>query len=89
MATVFFPRQILQHLANSQTQACGGTVREVLEDFFANYPEARGQVLDERSSLRKHFVIFVDGEVIADRMHLSDRVGEASSIHVFQAMSGG
>lgn len=88
MARVFFTRNI-QHLAPPEAHAPGGTVREVLDGVFAHSPEARGHVLDERSILRKHIVIFVDGEVVSDRLNLSDAVSETSSIYVFQAMSGG
>jgi sulfur-carrier protein len=88
MARVFFTRNI-QQVACAEAHAQGGTVREVLDGVFASNPEARGYVLDERSTLRKHIVIFVDGEVVSDRLHLSDAVSETSSIYVFQAMSGG
>ena len=64
-------------------------MREVLDGVFAANPQARRYLLDDRSILRKHIVIFVDGDVICDRVHLSDAVGETSAIHVFQAFSGG
>ena len=33
--------------------------------------------------------VFVDGQAIRDRVRLSDPVGASSTIHVFQALSGG
>jgi hypothetical protein len=33
--------------------------------------------------------IFVDGQMIRDRVQLADAVSETSTIHVFQALSGG
>ena len=41
------------------------------------------------SALRKHMAIFVDGRMIRDRARLADPVNERSTIHVFQALSGG
>jgi sulfur-carrier protein len=89
MATVSFTRNIQRHVACPDTAAPGKSVREVLDGVFADNPRARGYVLDDQGALRKHMLIFIDGEVIHDRQHLSDRVTDASAIHVFQALSGG
>jgi hypothetical protein len=64
-------------------------VREVLENVFAENCEARSYVLDDQSALRRHMTIFVDGKMIRDRARLADAVDETSTIHVFQALSGG
>lgn len=89
MARVFFTPSMRQHLTCPEAQSAGGSVREVLDGVFAANPEARHYLLDDRSTLRKHIVIFVDGDMISDRVHLSDAVSESSAIHVFQAFSGG
>ena len=67
----------------------GRTVREVLDNVFRENPQARGYVLDDQSALRRHMTIFVDGRMIRDRARLADPVNERSTIHVFQALSGG
>ena len=64
-------------------------MREVLENVFAENPQARTYVLDDQSGLRKHMTIFVDGQMIRDRARLADGVNESSTIYVFQALSGG
>ena len=89
MAKVAFTQNIQRHVACPETEAPGSTVREVLDHVFAGNPRARGYVLDEHGGLRKHMLIFVDGAVIRDRVHLSDAVGAASRIYVFQSLSGG
>ena len=89
MATVIFTVNVQRHVACPQAQAPGGTVREVLENVFADNPQARGYVLDDQSALRKHMTIFVDGRMIRDRARLADAVSETSTVHVFQALSGG
>jgi len=89
MATVSFTRNIQRHVSCPDTEAAGGTVREVLEQVFGGNPKARGYVLDDQGALRKHMIIFIDGEIIRDRDGLSDPVTDASAIHVFQALSGG
>lgn len=89
MAKVAFTRNIQRHVTCQDAEAPGHSVRDVLDNLFAGNPRARSYVLDDQAALRKHMSIFIDGELIRDRVHLSDPVTEASSIYVFQALSGG
>ena len=89
MAKVVFTPNIQRHVALPEAEAPGRTVRDVLETVFADNPQARGYVLDDQAGLRKHISIFVDGKMIRDRARLADAVSETSTIHVFQALSGG
>ena len=56
---------------------------------FRDNPRARGYVLDDQGALRKHMVVFIDGEMIRDRVCLTDAVGADSEIYIMQALSGG
>ena len=89
MAKVVFTPNIQRHVACAQAEATGRTVREVLDKVFADNPQARAYVLDDQSALRKHMAIFLDGHMVRDRARLADLVGENSTIHVFQSLSGG
>lgn len=89
MATVKFTRHLERHLAAPPLVAPGVTVREVLERAFDAQPKLRGYVLDDQGQLRKHVVIFVDGQAIKDRVQLGDEVREDSELLVMQALSGG
>jgi molybdopterin synthase sulfur carrier subunit len=89
MARVVFTANIQRHVACPEAQAGGRTVREVLDNVFADNPQARGYVLDDQSALRRHMTIFVDGRMVRDRARLADAVTETSTIYVFQALSGG
>ena len=89
MPRVMFTANIQRHVACPETTVPGRTVREVLDNVFATLPAARGYVLDDQSALRRHMSVFVDGELIRDRVGLGDAVGEASTVYVFQALSGG
>lgn len=89
MARVAFTDNIQRHVACPPTQVPGGTVREVLDNVFAENPRARHYVLDDQGGLRRHMLIFIDGEVIRDRAALSDPVRADSSVYVFQSLSGG
>lgn len=89
MAKVAFTENIQRHVPCPPSEVRGRTVREVLENVFADNPRARSYVLDDQSALRRHMIVFIDGEPIRDRLRLSDPVTDASSIYVFQALSGG
>lgn len=89
MAMVSFTPNIQRHVPCPDTEAPGASVREVLDQVFAGNPRARAYVLDDQAGLRKHMIIFVDGEIIRDRARLSDPVTQTSQIYVYQALSGG
>ena len=89
MVRVIFTLNIQRHVACPLCAVAGRTVGEALEAVFADNARARGYVLDERGALRKHMMIYVDGEPIRDRETLGDPVAEGSEVAVFQALSGG
>lgn len=89
MVKVIFTPNIQRHVRCPEAEGAGRTVREVLDNVFAENPDARSYVLDDQSALRKHMTIFVDGEGIRDRATLADAVRPSSTIYVFQALSGG
>ena len=89
MAKVVFTANIQRYVVCPQVEAAGHTVRDVLENVFANNPRARGYVLDDQQALRKHVTVFVDGTMVRDRARLSDAVRNTSTVYVFQALSGG
>jgi len=89
VATVVFTPNLKRHVECPTETVDGATVRAVLDAVFAQNPRLRGYVVDEQGALRRHMSVFVDGQQIADRDHLSDPVRPASEIYVMQALSGG
>jgi len=89
MAKVVFTPNVQRHVGCPTAEAAGATVREVLDNVFAENAQARSYVLDDQRALRRHMTIFVDGRMIRDRAGLADRVAENSTIYVAQALSGG
>ena len=65
------------------------TARSALDGYFELYPAVRSYVLDDAGVVRKHVAVFVDGDLVTDRAGLTDPVTPTSTIHVFQALSGG
>jgi molybdopterin synthase sulfur carrier subunit len=89
MVYVAFTRNLQRHVACPPAEVSGRTVREVLDAAFASNQRARGYVLDEQGALRRHMIIFVNGEPIGDRVRLSDSVPPDGEVFVMQALSGG
>ena len=89
MATIRFTKNIQRHVECPTREAFGSSLREVLDAYFRDNPQARGYVLDEQGRIRQHMVAFIDGELVHDRESLSDAVGADSVIDVIQALSGG
>ena len=63
----------------------GETVREVLRALEAEHPAIAGWILDERTTIREHVNVFVNGEKGREETALTadDR------IHVIPSISGG
>ncbi|WP_455221554.1 MoaD/ThiS family protein [Kaarinaea lacus] len=89
MPRVTFTENLKRHVHCPPQEVNGSTVKEALEQVFSGNTALRGYVLDDQGRLRKHMLIAVDGEFIADRLKLSDPVNENSEIYVAQALSGG
>lgn len=84
----FSPNLSRQTLVQSLTVE-GRTVLEALEALFEEFPTARTHLVDDEGTVRQHVAIFVDGNTILDRRHLSDPVSPGSEIFILQALAGG
>lgn len=89
MAFLAFTPNLARHVQVPDGPVPGRTVAEVLSEAFRRHPRARGYVLDDAGGLREHVVVFVNGHQIADRIHLTEPVGDDDEIYVMQALSGG
>jgi len=86
---VTFTENIQRHVNCPPCTVAGQTVGEVLGVVFSSNERARGYVLDDQGALRKHMVVFVNGQSIRDRTRLSDPVPDDAEIYIMQALSGG
>lgn len=89
MTKVVFTANLQRHVPCPPSNVSARTVGEALAQVFDATPRLRGYVVDERGALRKHMSVFVDGELIKDRLSLSDPVGDDTEVYVMQALSGG
>ena len=89
MPSVSFTQNLRRHLSVPDLRVEGATVRAALEQVFEQNPRLRSYVLDDQGRLRKHVVVFIDGEQIEDRIGLGDPIEPQGELVVMQALSGG
>ncbi|HWL45856.1 MAG TPA: hypothetical protein VNQ73_23150 [Ilumatobacter sp.] len=65
------------------------TVGAAFAGYFELHPAVRSYVLDDAGRIRRHVTLFVDGEQVTHVDALTTPVTPTSTIHVFQALSGG
>jgi molybdopterin synthase sulfur carrier subunit len=86
---VVFTSNLQRHVECPECRVEAATVRDALEAVFASSPALRDYVLDEQGHLRRHVVIYVDGEVVNERSELAQALAPDAEIYVLQALSGG
>lgn len=89
MPKVSFTRALERFVKAPSMNVEGATLGEALDKVFAINPALRGYVLDDQGAVRRHVAIYVNGQVVRDRVHLSDAVSMTDEIYVFQALTGG
>lgn len=89
MARVVFTSNLQRHVSCPETEVAAESLGEALRQVFAAHPAVQGYVLDDQGELRKHVVVFIDGQRVRDRRTLTDAVRPGSEIYVLQALTGG
>ena len=75
MPTVSFTRVLQRYLAAPYANVEGATVGDALGAVFASRSTLRGYMLDDQGALRRHVVVYVNGQPVNDRVGLTDPVG--------------
>lgn len=89
MATVNFTANLQRHLAVPSVEVEGETLAQVLSNLFERHPKLRSYIVDDQDQIRKHVIVFVDGEAWSDRHRLDQSIPASCEIYVMQALSGG
>ena len=89
MAQVHFTSWLREIVPDGPLNASGATVGDALAAVFAERPNVRGYVLDDRGAIRKHVCIFADGKRLHRDATLKHPIKPNSDVYVMQALSGG
>ena len=89
MARLYFTQQLRRFVDAPAMNTSATTLRGALDDAFARAPQLAAYVLDDQAHLRKHVVVFIDGQRVRDYERLDDVLRPDSEVHVLQALTGG
>jgi sulfur-carrier protein len=76
-------------LEGRSIEVAAADAAQVVAELDKIAPGLAFYICDERGSLRPHVNMFVEGELIADRRTLTDKVRSGNRVHILQALSGG
>ena len=65
------------------------SLREVVRALEEQWPGIGFYITDERHALRENVAIWIDGKRIAKDAPIDTEIGDASVVHIMQALSGG
>jgi len=89
MAIVHFTSHLQSYAPCDPVEVEGATVADALGTALTDNARLRSYLFDEHGRLRRHIMVFVDGQMIDDRVGLSDPVDPQTEVYVMQALSGG
>lgn len=89
MAEIIFTSHLNRYLSCASQQVDAATLAEALQQVLADNQQLAGYIVDDQQRLRKNIAVFVDGQMLSDRVRLSDRLRPDSRVYVMQALSGG
>ena len=89
MVRVEFAASLRRHVECAPQIVAAGSLRSVLEAALMAAPELAHYVFDDQRSVRKHVAVFVNRQMVLDRVHLNQPLAPDDRVLVIQALTGG
>lgn len=89
MVSVEFAPSLRRHVECPPQHVAAGTLRAVLEAALQATPELAHYVFDDQRAIRKHVAVFINQQMVTDRVNLNQRVEAGDRVSVIQALTGG
>lgn len=89
MVTVEFAPSLRRHVDCAPQQVAPGALRDALEAAMRAAPALAHYVFDDQRAVRKHVAVFVNRQLVADRVSLNQPLEAGDRVLVVQALSGG
>jgi molybdopterin converting factor small subunit len=83
---VLIPSPLRPYTRQSEVEATGATLGELLADLDRQYPGVRFRMIDEQDKMRPHLRFFVNSEQTFDITH---PLCPTDAVQIVQALSGG
>ncbi|RJP48647.1 MAG: molybdopterin synthase sulfur carrier subunit [Anaerolineaceae bacterium] len=90
MPIVRFPA-LMKFYVDNQTEfeANGATVAELLDDVLSRYPPLKPHLFDSKGKLRRHFNIFVNGIHLRELNGMDTSLKENDKVILMASAAGG
>lgn len=89
MVTVEFAPSLRRHVDCPPQQVMSGSLRQVLDAALQAMPALCAYVLDDQRAVRKHVAVFVNADMVHDRVKLDRVIADGDKVLVVQALTGG
>lgn len=89
MVAVEFAPSLRRHVDCPPQSVAPGSLRQVLEAALQAAPELAHYVFDDQRAVRKHVAVFVNQQLVLDRLHLNQTLAPGDRVLVIQALTGG
>lgn len=89
MAAIHFTSHLQRYLRCPSQQVAATTLADALQQAVQANPALGSYLFDDQGGLRRHVTVFIDGQMLRDRVRLSDPLRADSRVYVMQALSGG
>lgn len=87
--SVEFAASLRRHVNCAPQSVAPGSLRTVLEAALGAAPELAHYVFDDQRAIRKHVAVFVNRQMVRDRVHLDQLLNPGDRVLVIQALTGG
>jgi len=89
LVAVDFAPNLRRHVECTPQRVGVGTLRQVLESAVNAIPRMPGYVFDDQRAVRKHVTVFVNDEMVCERVNLDRMLHAGDRVLVVQALTGG
>ena len=89
MVVVEFAPSLRRHVECAPQLVAQGSLREALETALKAAPELAHYVFDDQRAVRKHVAVFVNRQMVLDRIDLNQPLMPGDRVLVIQALTGG
>lgn len=89
MVSVHFTANLQRHVQVPSLEVEGQTLAAVFQNMFAQYPRLQSYITDDQGHIRKHVMVFINGNAVNARDQLDQTIPQGCEIYIMQALSGG
>ena len=87
---VKIPTVLRKHTdGNATVEASGSTVRELIDDIAAKYPDFKERVLSDEGQLHKFINVYANDEDVRYLDGIDTKVSDGDTVAILPAVAGG